>query len=66
MQAGLLSAIISDQIIVDKSMTFSEFISLYAKQAYLNYCASNKLEPELDIKIQEPKICALLKKKPNA
>lgn len=47
-------------------MTFSEFISLYAKQAYLNYCASNKLEPELDIKIQEPKICALLKKKPNA
>ena len=42
-------------------MTLSEFINVYAKQAYLAYCEKNKLTPDIDIKVEQPKICALLK-----
>jgi hypothetical protein len=42
-------------------MTFSEFINVYAKQAYLAYCEKNKLTPDIDIKVEQAKICALLK-----
>ena len=48
-------------------MTFSEFIKTYAHQAYLDFCRRNNLIPKIDI-VPEPqtKVCALLKKKPNA
>lgn len=43
------------------SMTFSEFINLYAKQAYIGYCSRNNIEPELDLEVVQPKLCALVK-----
>ena len=48
-------------------MTLSEFIKTYAHQAYIDFCARNKLTPKIDI-VPEPqtKLCALVKKKPNA
>ena len=48
-------------------MTLSEFIKTYAHQAYIDFCKRNKLTPKIDI-VPEPqtKLCALVKKKPNA
>lgn len=48
-------------------MTFSEFIKTYAMNAYLEFCRRNSLTPKIDV-VPEPetKVCALLKKKPNA
>jgi hypothetical protein len=48
-------------------MTFSEFIKTYAHQAYLDFCKRNRLTPKVDVVPEiAPKLCALLKKKPDA
>lgn len=45
-------------------MKYSEFVSKYALQAYLNYCTANKIKPEMDIKQTSiQKLCALVKPK---
>lgn len=45
-------------------MKYSEFVSKYALQAYLNYCTANKIIPEIDIKqLSAQKLCALVKPK---
>ena len=42
-------------------MTFSQFVGKYAYKAYLDYCKQNKIQPEIDMAIKEPKLCALVK-----
>lgn len=45
-------------------MTFSEYISTMALKDYLAYCRKNKIKPELDIKVEPKKLCALVKPNP--
>ena len=42
-------------------MTFSEYIKLYAIHSYKQFCIQNYIKPNIDIDIQEPKLCALVK-----
>ena len=42
-------------------MTLSQFIERYAENAYLRYCKDNHIQPEMDIVIKDPKLCALVK-----
>jgi hypothetical protein len=42
-------------------MTFSEYINLFSYNAYLTYCKQNYLTPDIDVKINIPKLCALVK-----
>jgi hypothetical protein len=42
-------------------MTFSEYINIHAINSYLEYCRQNYIKPEVDIKVQPPKLCALVK-----
>lgn len=45
-------------------MKYSEFINIYALNAYFSYCSAHNLEPNIDIKQPtEKKVCALLKPK---
>jgi hypothetical protein len=42
-------------------MTFSEYITRHAYYSYLEYCRQNYLKPEVDIDVNKPKLCALVK-----
>lgn len=42
-------------------MTFSEYIQRHAYYSYLEYCRQNGIRPQVDVKLAEPKLCALVK-----
>jgi hypothetical protein len=46
-------------------MTFSEYISAYAQQQYLNWCKQHNQQPVFDTQLPAPKVCALLKPQPK-
>jgi hypothetical protein len=43
-------------------MTFSEFISIFGWQHYLQYCRDKKITPVKDLAVPVEKPCALLDK----
>jgi hypothetical protein len=42
-------------------MTFSEYIKRHAIFSYREFCRQNYLKPDIDIDIEQPKLCALVK-----
>lgn len=42
-------------------MTFSEYIKRHAIHSYKEFCRQNYLKPDIDIDIEQPKLCALVK-----
>ncbi len=46
-------------------MTFSEYIATLAVKQYIEYCKKNNIQPELDVEIPKPKLCALVMPKPK-
>ncbi len=42
-------------------MTFSEYIKRHAIYSYKEFCRQNYIKPEIDVDIEQPKLCALVK-----
>jgi len=42
-------------------MTFSEYIKRHAIFSYREFCRQNYLKPDIDVDIEQPKLCALVK-----